>query len=278
MKVKFDALTPVPSPQDLAEARERIQERLDRQARANAIRREQLLDVAQDLIDAQGLDGFNMRVIARRAGYTAGALYAYFDGKEGILLALQRRVLDRLADAVQGVKLPRASRGARPGPAGTQEAKTAPAVALGVAQQLYLAQSLAWWRRLAQDPGGFQLLLLRPSLVTAVGSPAAQDPLSGPAAMLGDLEAVLQPCRDSLLASGLDETEAYLLHRELVACGLGLLVLATASGHSEPGGLEAQWRSTLERWLAVSLRPTLAPQGGDGTPAGPIDQADLFGE
>jgi hypothetical protein len=96
--------------------------------------------------------------------------------------------------------------------------------------------------------------------------------------MLGDLEAALQPCRDSLLASGLDETEAYLLHRELVACGLGLLALATASGHSEPGGLETQWRSTLERWLAVSLRPTLAPQATDGTPAGPIDQADLFGE
>jgi AcrR family transcriptional regulator len=272
MKVKFDELMPVPSPQDLAEARERVQERQDRQARANSARREQLLDTAQALIDAQGLDGFNMRVMARRAGYTAGALYAYFDGKEGILLALQRRVLDRLADAVQGVKPTRPSRATRPGPVGRQ------AVAVGLPQQLYLAQSLAWWRCLAQDPGGFQLLLLRPSLVAAAGAPATQGPLGGPAAMLGDLEAALQPCRDSLLASGLDETEAHLLHRELVACGLGLLALATASGHSEPGGLETQWRSTLERWLAVSLRPTLAPQATDGTPAGPIDQADLFGE
>jgi AcrR family transcriptional regulator len=270
MKVKFDVLMPVPSPQDLAEARERIQERQDRQTRANSARREQLLDTAQELIDAQGLDGFNMRVMARRAGYTAGALYAYFDGKEGILLALQRRVLDRLADAVQGVKLPRSSRGTRPGSVGRS------VVALGLPQQLYLAQSLAWWRCLAQDPGGFQLLLLRPTVVAAVAAPATQGPLGGPAAMLGDLEAVLQPCRDSLLASGLDETEAYLLHRELVACGLGLLALATASGHSQPGGLEAQWRSTLERWLAVSLHPV--PQAGDGATAGPIDQADLFGE
>lgn len=267
MKVKFDTLTPVPSPEDLAETRARNQERLDRQARANGVRREQLLDVAQELIDAQGLDGFNMRVIARRAGYTAGALYAYFDGKEGILLALQRRVLDRLADAVQGVKTPRTSRGARSSATGTQDAKAPSAIGLGVAQQLYLARSLAWWRRLAQDPGGLQLLLLRPSLVAAVAAPVAHDPLSGPAATLGDLEAVLQPCRDSLLACGLDETEAYLLHRELVACGLGLLALAAASGHSHPEGLEAQWRGTLERWLAVSMQPIAA---------GPVDQADLF--
>jgi AcrR family transcriptional regulator len=273
MTVKFDALTPVPSPEALSEARRRSQERLDRQARANAVRREQLLDVAQAVIESQGLEGFNMRVIARQAGYTAGALYAYFDGKEGILLALQRRVLDRLADAVRAVKPPRPARSARMLAMPGDDAGSVSFGGLGPAQVLYLAQSLAWWRSLALDPGGFQLLLLRPALVAASGAQATQEtPLAGAAAVLGDLEGLLQPCRDSLLACGLSEGAAYELHRELVACGLGLLALATASGHSHLDGLEAQWRGTLQRWLAQSLAPLARPADAHG--AG--DQGDLF--
>jgi AcrR family transcriptional regulator len=249
-----------------AEARARQQERLDRQARAQAARREHMLNVAQAVIDAQGLDGLNMRVIARRAGYTAGALYAYFNGKQDILLALQRRVLERLEDAVKRVKVVKPGRGGRlVGDAGATVA----------ARQRYVDQSLAWWRQLARDPGGFQLLLLRPSLVSTGASPAETTPLSGPPATLGDLEEVLQPCRDSLLELGLTEQGAYQLHRELVACGLGLLALAAASGHSHPDGLESQWRSTVERWLDMGAGP-LPPVAGGSGPAGVRDQASLF--
>lgn len=271
MNIKLETLTPVPSPAAVAEARVRTQERLDRQARAQAARREQMLSVAQAVIDAQGLDGLNMRVIGRRAGYTAGALYAYFDGKQGILLALQRRVLDRLGDAVKAVKAAKPARAGRMGGS---------AAAAMVARQRYVDQSLAWWRQLARDPGGFQLLLLRPSLVSAEASRTATAPetapIAGPPATLGDLEDVLQPCRDSLLELGLVEQGAYQLHRELVACGLGLLALAAASGHSHPDGLEAQWRSTVERWLDMSAGPLAPASGGVADQAGTSDQASLF--
>jgi AcrR family transcriptional regulator len=241
MNVKFDTIRPVPTAQSLAAAQQRADERQERQSRSMSQRREQLLDVAQELIQSQGVDGLNMRLMARKAGYTAGALYAYFNGKEVILSALQRRVLDGLAFAVDGARASKPARSSRVG-------KHAEASALDddrpstMARSLFLAQSLAWWRCLARDPDSLQLLVRAVPVAGVAG-------LEGSAGGVAGLEEALGVCRQSLLAMGLQESMAYQLHRELLACGLGLLLLAAASGHGQPAGLESQWAAALERCL-----------------------------
>jgi AcrR family transcriptional regulator len=49
-----------------------------------------------------GLDGTSMREIAKRAGYTAGALYSYFSSKEEIYAALLGESLENLNARVEG--------------------------------------------------------------------------------------------------------------------------------------------------------------------------------
>lgn len=272
MKVKFDAIRPAPTQQDLAEARQRTRERLERQSRATALRREQLLDVARALIDSHGVEGFNMRHMAQRAGYTAGALYAYFSGKEVILAALRQRVLDSLGDAVLSARVPKLVKGVR-GSSTSGDSETAMPVVSAV-QTLFMTQSLAWWRFLAREPESLQLLLrFFPSPPQAVAGELASG-LQEESAGLSHLEETLAPCRESLLAMGLSEPLAFLLHRELLACGLGLLVLASASGHTQVAGLETQWRGVLQRWLQHAVQPSIVVAGLPGV--APDTQGDLF--
>lgn len=53
--------------------------------------RERLVHAAWDLIARQGLTGASVRDIAEAAGYSQGAFYSNFSGKEDILLELKRR-------------------------------------------------------------------------------------------------------------------------------------------------------------------------------------------
>jgi AcrR family transcriptional regulator len=269
MNVNFDAIEPVPSAKEREASRRRAHERQERQTRSVAQRREQLLDVAQALIQSQGVDGLNMRLMARKAGYTAGALYAYFNGKEVILAALQRRVLEGLAQAAGGAraaKLVRASRvDSSPTEASSGE-KERPAAS---ARSLFVAQSLAWWRCLARDPDSLQLLLVRVVPAAGAAAQAAQGAeLEGGSGGVAGLEDALDVCRHSLQAMGLQESVAYQLHRELLA----LLLLATASGHAQVGGLESQWTAALDRWLQSAFSPEPPAE----RVASKVRQQDLF--
>jgi AcrR family transcriptional regulator len=66
-----------------------------------------VLDAARSAFFELGMDKASIREIARRAGYTPGAIYSYFASKEAIYGALLGESLDRLNEAVQ-----RARRGA----------------------------------------------------------------------------------------------------------------------------------------------------------------------
>lgn len=57
-------------------------------------RRRTILRAACRLIAARGIDGTNMRDLAREAGYTNGALSHYFAGKDEILRAAFEHVFD----------------------------------------------------------------------------------------------------------------------------------------------------------------------------------------
>ncbi|WP_220740337.1 TetR/AcrR family transcriptional regulator, partial [Shewanella sp. c952] len=55
---------------------------------ADAIRCNQLLDVAEELIDNQGVVSFRFAQIAKGAGCSTNTLYKYFESKEDVLVCL----------------------------------------------------------------------------------------------------------------------------------------------------------------------------------------------
>lgn len=74
-----------------------------RQARRAAVgeaKRAHILAAAREVFQERGLEGANLREIARRAGYVAGSIYSYFDSKEAIYGALLAESLERLNAAV----------------------------------------------------------------------------------------------------------------------------------------------------------------------------------
>ncbi len=62
----------------------------------NEERRAHILAAAQRVFEAKGLEGANMRAIAREAGYTPGALYFYYSSQEDIYADLLSTSLTRL--------------------------------------------------------------------------------------------------------------------------------------------------------------------------------------
>lgn len=66
-----------------------------RQAVAD-VRRSLILAAARSAFFESGLEGASLREIARRAGYTPGAIYSYFESKEDVYGALLGESLERL--------------------------------------------------------------------------------------------------------------------------------------------------------------------------------------
>jgi len=79
-----------------------------RRAAVQAFKRRRIREAAREVFAENGLDGATMRAIAARAGYTAGAIYHHYQGKEEIygdllaesLAALHAHVRDAMAAAV----------------------------------------------------------------------------------------------------------------------------------------------------------------------------------
>jgi AcrR family transcriptional regulator len=73
------------------------------QSRANT--RERLLAAARSVFARSGFHGASVEEIASRAGFSTGALYSNFDGKEDLFLALMEREIDvharEIAEAVR---------------------------------------------------------------------------------------------------------------------------------------------------------------------------------
>ena len=79
--------------QGLAAARTATGARLTReQSKANT--RERLLDAARTVFARGGYHGATVEQIASEAGFSTGALYSNFDGKEDLFLALMEREID----------------------------------------------------------------------------------------------------------------------------------------------------------------------------------------
>ncbi len=78
-----------------------VDARRRRERAVSGARRALILEAAREAFAEKGLAGASLREIARRAGYTPGALYSYFDSKEAIYGALLGESLERLNSVVR---------------------------------------------------------------------------------------------------------------------------------------------------------------------------------
>jgi AcrR family transcriptional regulator len=91
-----------------AEARPGASRRLTREeSRANT--RERLLSAARSAFARSGFHGASVEEVASKAGFSTGALYSNFDGKEDLFLALMEREIDEHAREIAEAVRARAS-------------------------------------------------------------------------------------------------------------------------------------------------------------------------
>ncbi|MFM9915736.1 MAG: TetR/AcrR family transcriptional regulator, partial [Rhizobacter sp.] len=70
--------------------------RVVRKQAVTDVRRSMVLAAARSAFLELGLEGASLREIAKRAGYTPGAIYSYFSSKEEVYAALLGESLERL--------------------------------------------------------------------------------------------------------------------------------------------------------------------------------------
>jgi AcrR family transcriptional regulator len=67
--------------------------------RRRQLTRDALVDAAAQVFVSRGFNGASLDEIAETAGFTRGAIYKYFDGKEDLFLAVFDRVNERVLNA-----------------------------------------------------------------------------------------------------------------------------------------------------------------------------------
>ena len=77
-----------------------LEARKGRLALVSDAKKAHILAAAKEVFEEYGLEGASVREIAKRAGYTPGAIYSYFTAKEEIYGALLADSLERLNNAV----------------------------------------------------------------------------------------------------------------------------------------------------------------------------------
>lgn len=188
--------------------------RIARQQAAAAVRRSAVLDAARSAFLELGLEGASLREIARRAGYTPGALYSYFDSKEAVYAALLGESLDRLNDFVGAAAVAVPARDACADTGSRSRSRRAAQASVRAKAQAFFDFYLAHPRDL--DLGFYLSHGLQPRGLT----PALDERLNA------RLFEALQPVRDGLQALGVDAAEAQAETTALFAQAAGLLLLA----------------------------------------------------
>jgi AcrR family transcriptional regulator len=81
--------------------------KLKRQRVLAEARRDLVLQAVRAAISEGGLESASIREIAARAGYTPGALYAYFSSKQALLAAVLKETIEGANAAAAQAKLPK---------------------------------------------------------------------------------------------------------------------------------------------------------------------------
>jgi len=188
-----------------------------------------VLEAARASFLELGLEGASLREIARRAGYTPGAIYSYFASKEEVYAALLGESLERLNAAVRGA------------------AATAPADALREGARAFFLFYRDHPRDL--DLGFYLFRGVQPRGLT----PALDESLN---ARLRD---ALEPTHRALLSLGLDAAAAQAETTALFAQAVGVLLL-THTGRirmfrQDPLALFERYVEALMARVAPASRP-----------------------
>ncbi|MGJ7613610.1 MULTISPECIES: TetR/AcrR family transcriptional regulator [unclassified Variovorax] len=174
-----------------------MQAKLQRRQALTDVRRALVLDAARAVFLDAGIEGASVREIARKAGYTPGAIYSYFESKEAIYAALLDESIQRLQTAV----------------ADAPPTEGHPDLTLA-------AKAQAWFDFYAANPReldlGFYLVQgMRPRGLTSELDHELND----------HLHQALRPCEDALQAMGLAADLALQENTSLFAHGVGLLLM-----------------------------------------------------
>jgi len=201
-------------------------------------RRALVLDAARAAFLELGLDKTSIREIARRAGYTPGAIYSYFSSKEEVYAALLGESLNRLNDRVEMAR----AQCAEPGAA------------------LVMATAKAFFEFYRENPRdldlGFYLFQgMRPRGLT----PTLNEKLN---ARLRD---ALRPTQDALEALGMSPGDALAEVTALFAHIVGLLMLShTGRIRMFRQVSQALFDTYLERLVATAAALEKARRGERG--------------
>ena len=243
MDVHLNELIPVPSEADAEAAREQLRQRQLRQAAMSDSRRALVLEAARSVFAEKGVEGASIREIAKRAAYTPGAIYSYFDSKEAIYAALLAESLERLNQEVAAAKAHRSQ-----------------------PSQTLASKANAWFGFYAQNPRdldlGFYLVQgLAPRGLTSELNRQLNDRLHD----------ALLPCERALQAMGLSPESALRENTALFAHGVGLLLLQ----HTGRIRMFNQSAEELFQAYVAHLVARLSPM--QALASGEPGQADLFG-
>lgn len=174
-----------------------MEAKLQRQQAMTDSRRALVLDAARAVFDEFGIEGASIREIAKRAGYTPGAIYSYFENKEAIYGALLAESLERLNAVV--------------GSAGQPEEPAA---------QRLRSKAVGWFGFFARNPRDLDLGFY---LVHGLQPRGLTSELNSK--LNGRLQDALAPCEAALRELGLDADAALRENTALFAHGVGLLLL-----------------------------------------------------
>lgn len=183
-----------------------------RQRAVTDVRRALVLAAARSTFLELGLEGASLREIAKRAGYTPGAIYSYFSSKEEVYAALLGESLERLNAFVVA---------AEPAPERRPAAAHGETARLRSAQRTLKAKATAFFEFYRESPRdldlGFYLFHgMQPRGLT----PVLNEQLN---ARLRD---ALAPTQQALAALGLGADEAQAEVTALFAHIVGLLLLS----------------------------------------------------
>lgn len=227
-----------------------MEAKIRRQQAMVETRRAMVLDAAKVVFAKVGLERASMREIAKQAGYTPGALYAYFSGKQELLAALLDDMLRRLQEVVLLAKAPK-----------------------GRSEPGVVTKGQAWLAFFISQPREMELAL---SLLVGTGTLRVSPEISR--ALHIQVRKTLDPVGAVLLAMGATPRQVEVEMESLLAHGLGLLLSQDASrlqsSEQSPEALFASYLQDLERRYQLPA-PSDAPAKRVPVAA---PQVDLFGQ
>ncbi len=214
-----------------------------RKREVTTVKRRLVLAAAESAFFDLGLEGASLRQIAKRAGYSPGAIYSYFGSKEEVYGALLGASLERLNQAISHAAAPvPAKSGAPQQIARMPRARAAASAFFGFYRDNPRDLDLGFYLFKGMQPRG-----LTPALNTRLNS---------------RLRDALGPVHDELLEQGMKAAEAQAETTALFAHIVGLLLL-THTGRirmfvQEPNVLfERYLDALLERAVAAGARSGL---------------------